>query len=386
MTTLRKHGRQWYVRVSLGRDQETGRYRTKDLPTGQTNKAEAKKVEASILASMQRGVPVEPTNLTVAELSARFMAERGKPNLAPATFRSYDGELRNHILPAIGAVKLRDLKPEMLSGLYADAAGAGLAQAHCLYLHRIVHRILGWAVKQKTIGYNVADAVEAPRVRQEQRPILTEDQVHAVLAAVRGTRMHALYWLALETGLRQGEIVARRWSDYDAHHKSLEVRTKLQREKGKGVVEGPTKATRPRSSVGLSTQAVLVLAAHRSLWDRTRALAGQDWSGEDWIFCDEDGRRMDPGYVCHHWVDLRRSIGIPDGVRFHDLRHTSATQAIARHEPVKVTQERLGHRDVATTLRMYGHALPEMHTAAAESRAAFLSEPPTERKEGERHA
>ena len=393
----RPQDKQWWVRVSLGKDPETGRYRTRDIPTGKTNRAEARKVEASIIADLQKGAPIEATRETFSQLAARFMAERGAANLAPQTYRSYDCELRNHILPAIGDSRVTAIRPDALSKLYADAAEAGLAQSHCLYLHRIVHRILGWAMKQKLIAFNVADMVEAPKVRRAPRQVLTEAQTQAVLAAVRGTPLYAAYWIALETGLRAGEIVARRWSDLDTDRGVMSVRTQLQRvDKGERtasdiikilsetkksmLVERPTKANRPRSTVSLSAQAFRVLAARRHDWEATREAAGTDWDCDDWISCFEDGRPMDPSYLSHHWVKLRERVGIPGTIHLHDLRHTSASIGLAHREDIKAISERLGHSDVGITLRLYAHLMPDAHHDAAERRSAALGDPEAKRQ------
>ncbi len=87
-------------------------------------------------------------------------------------------------------------------------------------------------------------------------------------------------------------------------------------------------------------------------WKQEKAGAGSAYADDDLIFCWEDGQRYEPAYVSDHFRRIRRHFGWPEALRFHDLRHTSATLAAARGEPLKVTQERLGHASAATTLRM----------------------------------
>ena len=163
------------------------------------------------------------------------------------------------------------------------------------------------------------------------------------------------------------------------------MRTKFERIKGQGIVEGPTKARRPRSRVGLSEAAVRTLLAHKENQDREKEAAGSAYADEGLIFCWEDGQRYEPAYVSDHFRRIRRHFGWPEALRFHDLRHTSATLAAARGEPLKVTQERLGHASAATTLRMYGHATPEMHGEAANLRAGLRGERQPEPAPTRRH-
>ena len=384
MGSLRKSGNLWYVRLSVGRDPATGRYLYKELATGQTSRREAEKVAAELEASLVQGVVPSTERTTVAEFLEKWLADYVRPNLAPATVRSYEGEVRLHIVPALGKQTLKDLRPDQLARFYAVKSQT-LASAHVHYLHRILHKAFACALRWGLVPRNVADAVDAPRVRQDERPVLTQAQVQALLDHVRTDRLYALYYLALEIGLREGELIARRWADLDTQACTLAVRTKFERIKGQGIVEGPTKARRPRSRVGLSEAAVRTLLAHKENQDQEKARAGSAYADDDLIFCWEDGQRYEPAYVSDHFRRIRRHFGWPEALRFHDLRHTSATLAAARGEPLKVTQERLGHASAATTLRMYGHATPEMHGEAANLRAGLLGERQPEPAPTRRH-
>ena len=384
MGSLRKSGNLWYVRLSVGRDPATGRYLYKELATGQTSRREAEKVAAELEASLVQGVVPSTERTTVAEFLEKWLADYVRPNLAPATVRSYEGEVRLHIVPALGKQTLKDLRPDQLARFYATKSQA-LASAHVHYLHRILHKAFACALRWGLVPRNVADAVDAPRVRQDERPVLTPAQVQALLDHVRTDRLYALYYLALEIGLREGELIARRWADLDTQACTLAVRTKFERIKGQGIVEGPTKARRPRSRVGLSEAAVRTLLAHKENQAQEKAGAGSAYADEGLIFCWEDGQRYEPAYISDHFRRIRRRFGWPEALRFHDLRHTSATLAAARGEPLKVTQERLGHASAATTLRMYGHATPEMHGEAANLRAGLLGERQPEPAPTRRH-
>lgn len=370
MASLRKRDGIWYVRLSDGFDPVTGKRRQTEVSTGCSNRADAELVAAQVVARAAAGVRPSTDRSTVAEWLQRWMEDEVANNTAPSTQRSYRTEIEHHIAPMIGRAMLRDLQPADLSSMYAAARRKGLAPSHVSYLHRIMHRSLQVAMEWGLVARNVADAVQAPRVPHVERPILTVEQAKALLAHVRGHRLYGLYAVALETGLREGELCARRWRDFDGRF--LAVATKLQREKGKGLVEGPTKARRPRTRVPLSPAAVGILEDHRAEQEHERALAGSAWDGDDWIWAWEDGRAMDPGWVSKHFHRLVGELGFPKGMRFHDLRHTSAALGAAHGEPLEVIADRLGHRDRRTTLSMYGHHMPAAADEAASRRGELL--------------
>jgi|SRR5579885_3582362 len=82
--------------------------------------------------------------------------------------------------------------------------------------------------------------------------------------------------------------------------------------------------------------------------------------GNDYVFCTPTGEHIHPG---HHILDefkrLLKRAGLPD-IRFHDLRHSSATILLSMGTHPKIVQERLGHHDIGTTMNIYSHVLPSM--------------------------
>lgn len=379
MASLRKRGRYWYVRLPAGRDPVTGRYKEREVNTHCTSEREARRVAARLAAEAEGGLVPVAHRVTVGQYLEQWLAQVVRPNLAPSTVRSYAAEVRLHIAPVLGTLPLRELRPEHLARLYADKAAEGMAPAHVHYLHRILHRALQIALQWGWIARNPAGAVTPPRLRPVERPVLSLEQARELLDHLRGDRLWSLYLVALEIGVREGELVARRWADVDWQARMLRVETKLQRLPHQGLVEGPTKHRRPRMSVSFSAVVADALRLRRRQYLAERETAGSAWSGGDWIWCWEDGRPYAPEVISRHFFRLRAQLGLPEGMHFHDLRHTSATLALARGEPLRVTQERLGHRDPATTLRMYAHATPDIHERYAEMRGELLS--PSGRRE-----
>ena len=93
--------------------------------------------------------------------------------------------------------------------------------------------------------------------------------------------------------------------------------------------------------------------------------AGDAWEEHDYVFCTTTGKHLHPGHdVLEELKKLLKKAGLPD-VRFHDLRHSTATLLLSKGVHPKVVQERLGHSTIAMTLDVYSHVLPSMQQEAA---------------------
>ncbi len=148
-----------------------------------------------------------------------------------------------------------------------------------------------------------------PPARRAERPVLSEEQADQLLDALRDDRLYSPHFLALDTGLREGDLVARRWTDLDEGSRTLLVQTKFERETGLGIVEGPTKARRPRSSVPVSEHALRVLRVHAGHPAEEKRHAGSAYQDDGLIWCWEDGARYVPNWISGHFRRLRKRLG-----------------------------------------------------------------------------
>jgi integrase len=135
----------------------------------------------------------------------------------------YEELIRLHIAPRLGNRWLDSLRPLDVQRLYADLEGGGLSTATVLKVHTVLHGALRQAVKWGLVGRNVVEAVEPPRPVETEKRALTPEQIKSLLAAAAGDRLEALYWMAIGTGLRQGELFALRWGDVNLEAGTLQV-------------------------------------------------------------------------------------------------------------------------------------------------------------------
>jgi integrase len=290
--------------------------------------------------------------------------ETARGHLRHNTWILYEQIIRDHIDPVLGQVKLDTLRTDHIQRLYA-LKGESVGPYTVRKIHITLHKALNQAVKWGIILRNPADLVERPPKPDAEHTVLTATQVQTLLQAARGTHLEALYHLAITTGMRQGEILGLRWSDFDEHRAVLQVRRQLQRQRaGGGLAFVEPKSKHSRRVLALDAGTVHKLLDHRERLRETRTLAPR-WEENDLIFPSTVGTPMEPRNLYRQFRLLLKKAGLP-AIRFHDLRHTSATLLLSQDIHPKMVQERLGHSQIGITLDLYSHVMPTMQRHAAD--------------------
>jgi integrase len=331
---------------------------------GKTRAAVAEKLTKA-MADRNAGFVFDAGNLTVGEYLDRWLSDSVRGTVRPSTVERHEINIRVHIAPAMGRVKLKALTPAHVRSLHREKLDAGLAPATARKIHSTLHKALSQAVSDGLIPRNAAD-VTAPRPAPKEMRPLSEAEARVFLNVAResGDRFESLYVLAISTGLRRGELLGLRWDDVDLERGTLRVGRSLVREGGRHTV-GETKTRRGRRQVNLTPRTVSALKAHRKhqLEERMK-LAGLH---EDYglVFSTRVGTPMNPeNLVQRSFKPLLKKAGLPE-IRFHDLRHTCATLLLGRGVHPKLVQELLGHATIAMTLDYYSHYLPSMGDQAS---------------------
>jgi integrase len=207
-------------------------------------------------------------------------------------------------------------------------------------------------------------------VPEHEPKIIAGDQARAILGAVRGDPLEALFTVALALGLRQGEALALRWEDVDLSRGAVSVAATLQRVNG-ALVRTEPKTRRSRRTLPLTSVAAEALRTHRVRQIEERLLAGDRWDDRGLVFTTSVGTPLDGVSVTHRFQKILERAGLPR-YRFHDLRHGTASLLAARGVPARVAMELLGHSDIRTTLHIYTHVGPELARDAVERLDAAL--------------
>lgn len=271
----------------------------------------------------------------------------GRLSLRPSTLASYRTHIERHLIPAIGHVPLRELRPETIQRAYHQLLADGMTPATLGRVHATLSAALNNAARQNLLSCDPLADVELPTPSRAEPLVWTLAQACQFLVHVRGAPLEGLWRLALITGMRRGELCALKWTDIDLDRGQLRVRANRVAVGGL-VVEGHPKSRAGRRTLHLDPQTVRVLRTLRAVYV----------SPSGHVFTDEAGQPLTPWGVSRRFTRTVEEAGLPK-VRMHDLRHVSATIGLALGESLKAVSTRLGHSDIATTANIYGHVPDE---------------------------
>ena len=357
----------WAARLRVG--YRNGK-RARLCAYGKTRKEVSDKLRALINAHEQ-GTLEAPARLTVGQFLSTWLEDSARPKLRPRTFATYAGMLRLHIIPGLGRVPLRRLSPQHVQAWLNERSKSGLSPRTCQHARAILRVALAQAMKWGYVSRNVAALVDSPRVVHAEIKPLTPDQARALLAVAAEHRLGALITVAVALGLRQGEILGLRWDDVDLEAGALSVRHALFTPKGGGWQLVPPKSERSKRTVNMPELVSVGLRAHRLRQREARLLAGSRWQEHGFVFTTKHGTPLDAWAAIRAFKGLLKAAGLPN-VRFHDLRHTSATLLLAQGVDPRTIMETLGHSQISLTLNTYSHVLPSLKKDAAERMNSLL--------------
>lgn len=334
---------------------------------GKTRVEVAKKLNKA-LSDREDGLFFDAGNLKVGEYLDRWLKDSVEGNVRPRTLSNYQLQVRQHITPALGRIKLKTLTPLHVQGLYRQKLNAGLAPASVRYIYAVLHRALKQALRWGLVPRNVSEAVDLPKLVSEEVDALIPEEARAFINAARGDRFEALYVVAVTTGMRRGELLGLRWSDINLDGTAtLRAARQLQRMRdGSGLRFVTPKGGKGRT-IRLPAPTVEALKAHRARQAKEKLKAGPLYRDTGLVFASQIGTPLEPSNIDQRsFKPLLKKAGLPD-IRFHDLRHTCATVLLSEGVNPKFVQELLGHADIKLTLGTYSHFLPSMgdQTAAA---------------------
>ncbi|MHC2241110.1 site-specific integrase [Bradyrhizobium elkanii] len=379
-----KGSNRWSIIIELPDD--TGKRNRRWHPFKGTKK-DAQTECARLLTEIKEGRDLEPNKVTTGDFLDRWLIHI-KTQVSPKTFERYGQITKNNLKPAIGGVKLRKLKPVHISQLYAQALESGrkddkpggLSARTVGHMHRVLKQALSQAVIWKELFHNPAEGVKPPQVEWKPMQVYDFAQTAEMISILRGKTIFIPALLAATCGLRRGEICALRWKNVDFDAGQLKIVESLEQTKSGLRFKSPKNGK--GRTVALAQSVAAELRIHRASRAQDLLKLGTRLSDDDLVIAHADGTVVPPIYISQQWPRQVAKTKLAR-IRFHDLRHTHATQLLSRNVHPKVASERLGHSKIGITLDLYSHVIPGMQEdAAAMIDDALKAAAPVDKGEG----
>lgn len=418
MASIRERNGSYQITVSCGYDIkgkkliETTTYTPDPTLTPRKRQKAVENFAREFEAKLQNGSVLDGRKITLKEFVDRWLKEYAEPKLQSGTVKKYREELDDKILPALGHLKMSDLKPRNINALFLSLAADGVrkdgkpggySKRSITKTRNVLSSILRTAAEWEVISHNPCEKIrlqgdaasmnlkfftpeeaicflnfiEEPytvtvkghkRIDDTGKPYVVGDYQ---ISKNVPEQIKVLFYLAIYTGLRKGELLALSWSDIHFEEDSVQVSKSVTIVDGKQVCKSPKTKTSNRS-VSIPhflTQRLRKLQIQQAEY---RLQLGEAWQGNNWLFIQDNGKMMNYStpYQALHDIISRYNANKKESDRlplipFHGLRHTAASLLIAGHVDVKTVSARLGHAQTSTTLNIYTHALQESDRKAA---------------------
>jgi integrase len=307
---------------------------------GFTTKKDAQQHEAEMKVKLSSPayapVAANQSKQTLQEYLETWVEQHGKANLRPSTFDSYKGYIRNHIVPALGHVQLRSVTPAMLDDLFQKMLDKGLANSSVRYAQRILSVAFEAARKYHYIEHNPARDVITKFGKGGKTPDpYTVQQIQQLMSNIIGTEWEMPIMLAGMYGMRISEILGLRWDNVDLENDTFAVIEQLPHKLPAGTtiitemapVKGEADDGSGERELPITEDSRPYFYRQLDLQARQKELArnsGSAYYDNHLVVANANGTPRRRERVSADFGQLIRRMEIPH-IRFHDLRHSAAT-------------------------------------------------------------
>lgn len=333
---------------------KTARWNGKKYEATGKTELEAITKLAEKLAAAKRGEDLVSGAMTVSAWYKQWIDLYKKPKgLTEKSLKMYDEKFNGYIRPAIGHMKLKDVKDVHLQRILNSQAGR--SASHVKKIRMVLQEMFKRARQSRLIPYDPAELLELPTVKQGRRRSITEEERAAILAVAERHRAGLWILTLLYTGMRPGETAALTWSDVDFDHNEIHVHA--AKESGNRTIKGPK-----------TDSGVRDIPIHAALLPRLLAARGKPFSP---VFPTKAGTIQSESSMRRMWNSFRTELDLQLGAKTKDgkivesvvaddltpycLRHTFCTDLQRAGVPINNAKELMGHADIQTTANIYTH-------------------------------
>ncbi len=330
-------------------------------------------------AAGKNSVPTSPGKMLFSDFCEKYL-EIKKNDLAPGTLAFYQKIIRNHLIPTYGKMHLDEFRVRHVQDYITFVISKGRQDIHAkpgdqmaagtVRRYATVFRsILSLAYKMEYIDIDISASCRLvfPKDQRKEVEVYSSEEVNQILTALEEEpiNIRAAIEVALFTGCRRGEIVGLKWLDIDLNAHRLSVKRSIYKPKNGKAIEKVPKTRHSLRDMTIPQRLVNTLVEYKKHQEQYATYMGDKWNDFDYVFTEIDGHGMNPMTPTKQFDHFLKRHSIRH-LKFHGLRHTSATMLLANGCDIKTVSTRLGHSDLETT-NIYVHALKETDQLAADT-------------------
>lgn len=300
------------------------------------------------------------SNFTVGEYIDYWFENVALSSYKHNTLDLYKRQIKLHIKPHLGFIKLSELNPMILQKFFTDKQKT-LSTSSINAMRNVLNGTLKLALKQNIILINPMKQIEikSKKKQKNKASYTTEEEIELILNDIKDTRYYIPFLIALHTGARRGEVLGLTWSDIDFEGKTISFNKSLLALDGMPLQLSTPKTDSSHRCILMTNKLIEELINWKEIQNKNKLYYGKHYYSEhDFVCTNEDGSPINPKRLSTQVNRMSKRLNI--NFTFHDLRHTHATRLILSDVSIKVIQERLGHSDIVTTLNVYSHVTPQL--------------------------
>jgi integrase len=373
LASFRKHGNEWEYRIRY-KDPATQKYKEKSQ-RGYKSKKEAQLAAAKVEQEIKDGLFVNH-DMTYQQAFDEWWAVHSK-TIKPSSQHTISIKFKKHILPRFGPIKLKEITPKYCQKVINEFAEQ-FKSVHDYKMH--ANQVFKYAVRKGYLAVNPMEHVEIPKAEEEflaeseqKRNYWTKQEVKKFLQLAKEhvePQAYILFYLLIYTGMRKGELLALEWKDVDLKQRRIRIHQTLFFKDGKEIFQKVK--TYQERTISIDEQTAKMLRKWRIQQRELLLKAGQS-KQPSYVLTRPDLRPLRHAYPNETLESfIQRHNLYP--ITVHGLRHTHASLLFEAGASIKEVQDRLGHRDIQTTMDIYTHVTENVKERTAELFTKFMAD------------
>jgi integrase len=363
---FRKRNDKWAFTIDVGKPGA----RKQKSKSGFKTKKEAQKACAELIIQIENGQYQELSEQKLEDFLKEWHNNYSKQVLGEKTHETQGFLLDKHIIPTLGRIKMKDLKFQHVRDFYNGMLAEDYSPRTVKRIHDVLRAALNKAMEWEMLHKNVASLVKPPRIPDSVKPTWSIKEANQFLQTVKEERFSLIYFIAVYTGMRLGEILGLRWRDIDFEGEKFYLKQGVTVANGKLKI-GELKTRKSKRPISIPEFVFDELKKHRVRQLKEKMKLGEAYNDMDLVNCSFEGKPLWPANVRKHYYKWIEIAEVPK-ITLHDLRHTHATIMLQIGEHPKIVAERLGHSRVNVLLDTYSHVLPDIQKSSSDNFAKAM--------------